>query len=277
MNQKKVIFGVLVMSMLLLVGCGHTDKQDSSEMMESTEETKTVVQTEDTEEVPEATTEEIAEPTTGKTYAEDIPEAYKDVLDREYEFILNHENENYVEELGESGGIGFPESVYQMEVEDALKSIGYCLADLDGNGIQELIVVDRGGIFDDFADRILEIYTIKDNTVLLTVDGWIRNRYYLLDDGTLYNEGSGGADYSIFATYKYEDDKCIPVDYYFSEFADDNDPDSLGWYHNTSGEYDINVSERLDMTNDEVQAMQANYDSRIVTLDVNFFKDYSLQ
>lgn len=273
MKQKKVIFGVLVFSMLSLVGCGHTNELDNSETMKSTEESQTIVQTEDTEEAQE----EASETETEQSYVKDIPEVYKDILDKEYEFILNHENENYDEKLDEYGGAGFIEAVYQMDIEDALKSIGYCLVDLDENGIQELIVVDRGGIFDDLIDRILEIYTIKDNTAIMTVEGWIRNRYYLLDDGTLYNEGSNGAAYSIFATYKYEDGESVLEDYYFSEFADDNDPNSWGWYHNTSGEYNKNVSERLDLTNDEALAMQENYDSRSVNFDVNFFKDYSLQ
>ena len=51
--------------------------------------------------------------------------------------------------------------------------------------------------------------------------GWARNRYYLLNDGTVYNEGSGGAADTIAVTYRMaEDGISLNVIDHYSAYQD---------------------------------------------------------
>lgn len=287
-NSKIAMTFIAVMSTIAATGCGCITEWDSPDVIiEESEETdgltndKTVTSESkgETEEPEESSTSDsstnASESKARLSSKDDIPKAYLDILEREYNFILEHDNDFIIDES--NGGIGFPESVFQMDVETAMQSLGYCLIDLDQNGIDELIVVDRGGIFGDTLDRILQIYTIENNEAVFVLDGWIRNRYYLLDDGNIYHEGSGGAAYSLFGTYQYADGVVVPIDYYFSDYEDDTDVDSWGWYYNTSGDYSINVSERLDISAEEAVEMQETYLEHAISLDVHFFKDFSAE
>ena len=82
------------------------------------------------------------------------------------------------------------------DTSEALAGIGYTFYDVDGNGIEELIIADMlnddGGPWD---NRILLMYTLHDDKPVLLIDGWARSRYYLLNDNTIYYEGSGGIYY----------------------------------------------------------------------------------
>lgn len=50
------------------------------------------------------------------------------------------------------------------------------------------------------------MYTLHDDKPVLLIEGWARNRYYLLNDGTIYNEGSSGAAYTSFGIYRISED-----------------------------------------------------------------------
>ena len=77
--------------------------------------------------------------------------------------------------------------------------LGYAMQDLDGNGIQELIITDGLNIYD--------LYTIiQDEEVgpLHLVSAMERIQYYLTSDGWIYNLGSGGAAVSYHTLYSLE-------------------------------------------------------------------------
>ena len=79
---------------------------------------------------------------------------------------------------------------------------------MDGNGIEELIIADTmqddGGPWD---NRILLMYTLHDDKPVLLIDGWARNRYYLLKDNTIYNESSSSAADTTFSTCRIAEDE----------------------------------------------------------------------
>ena len=86
--------------------------------------------------------------------------------------------------------------------QPASVKIGYVLKDVDGNGVQELLVGENYGESD--AGTVLyDMYTIRDGELLHVFDGWDRNRYYLCDNGNFINQGSSGAMQSNFAYYIY--------------------------------------------------------------------------
>ncbi|MCD7715109.1 MAG: DUF1311 domain-containing protein [Lachnospiraceae bacterium] len=107
--------------------------------------------------------------------------------------------------------------------------MGYYLADLDGDGTEELLVGERpeedtkgqsaGGQAEDgeadtadseneedpYAGMFYELYTLDTDTkepVCVAVSGE-RSRYYLCTDGTIGYEGSGGASFSGMGHYRF--------------------------------------------------------------------------
>ena len=86
--------------------------------------------------------------------------------------------------------------------QPASVNIGYALKDVDGNGVQELLVGENWG--DSEQGTVLyDMYTIRDGKILHVFDGWDRNRYYLLTNGNFINQGSSGAMQSNSAYYIY--------------------------------------------------------------------------
>ncbi|MBR2213749.1 MAG: hypothetical protein IJ889_04865 [Eubacterium sp.] len=76
--------------------------------------------------------------------------------------------------------------------KDLLHKLGYKLIDLNGDGVDELIIslLKKKG----FDDYIISLYQYVDGEGVKKIeDGWARNRYYLLKDNVLLNEASGGA------------------------------------------------------------------------------------
>ena len=79
--------------------------------------------------------------------------------------------------------------------------LGYAKMDLDGNGVQELILAtDAYGMY---PNVIYEIYTIKNGTPEKVTQSRARERYYMLSDGRILMEGSSGAMYASWVTYGF--------------------------------------------------------------------------
>lgn len=75
--------------------------------------------------------------------------------------------------------------------------LGYALQDLDGNGIQELIITDGLNIYDLYA-----VTSDKGAEPLHIIDASERNQYYLTTDGLIYKMGSGSAWVSSYLLYE---------------------------------------------------------------------------
>ena len=85
--------------------------------------------------------------------------------------------------------------------QPASVNLGYALKDVDGNGVQELLVGEN--IPNNNGTVLYDMYTIREGKLLHVFDGWDRNRYYLCSNGNFMNEGSSGAMQSSFAYYIY--------------------------------------------------------------------------
>ena len=79
--------------------------------------------------------------------------------------------------------------------------LGYAMKDLDGNGVQELILASDGN--NDFPYVIYEIYTLQNGTAVSVTKSAARSRYFMLYDGRFLMEGSSGAMYSSWITYRF--------------------------------------------------------------------------
>ena len=175
--------------------------------------------------------------------------------------------------------MGIWETRIGRDTDENLSVVGYALYDVDGNGIEELIIADTGeSVWD---NRILLMYSLLDGKPVLVIDGWARNRYYLLNDGTFYYEGSGGAAYTTFANYRMAEGghSLRAIDYYFSDYRDDLSEEywlvegNWGWFHNTTGVYKKDESDWMEFENEDVPwEMMENYLTQAKPLDLTFFE-----
>lgn len=206
---------------------------------------------------------------------------YQDILDNAYE-VIAHRGDDIVEADEIFMSVGIWEAGIGRSTDEALASIGYTFYDVDGNGIEELFIMDTSEDSSVWDNRILAMYSLLDGKPVLVIDGWARNRYYLLNDGTFYYEGSGGAAYTTFATYRMAEDgiSIEVIDYYFSDYRDDSSEEywliegNWGWFHNTTGEHKTDESEWMEFENEDVPwEMMENYLAQVKQLDLNFFEE----
>ena len=199
---------------------------------------------------------------------------YQDILDNAYEVIVAGRGADIIASDEVFSFNGIKEALYGRDTDEALAGIGYMFYDVDGNGIEELIIADMldddGGPWD---NRILLMYSLADDKPALVIDGWARNRYYLLNDNTIYHEGSGGAAYSVFATFRMAEDgiSLEVIDYYSSGYYGDSE---WGWFHSTTGETTEDESELIEFEDADVPwEIQDDYMAQVKELDLTFFKE----
>ena len=198
---------------------------------------------------------------------------YTPVLADYYDIIANPDGERVFAD----GEFGVFEAA-QAIGDDALNTIGYVFTDLNGDGTDELLV----GVFDKaegayVKNELYAGYTLAEDTPVLLFEGSARSAYSLMDDGSLFYYGSGGAMYSIFGEAVVNDNSALEwVDYYFTHETDETMTE-IGFFHNNSGEWDPLVSEQLDTDADAFFAMQDGYGKRTVELDDTKFAELSIE
>ena len=94
-----------------------------------------------------------------------------------------------------------------------LENLGYAIADIDGDGVPELLIGTIHG--DEFYDKmIFSLYTLDENGVNKQVfDGTERNRYYYAGENRFANLGSSAFNDSFETTVKLEDGEMIDMTY----------------------------------------------------------------
>ena len=179
----------------------------------------------------------------------DYNDIYKDI---KADFISFFDNTD----KGFDGAIGVSEIINQRGKNEALDVIGYAVKDLSGDDIPEFIVgfIDE----DNKGSEILALYTVKDEKPAFVFESMTRSAYFLMNDGNLFYQGSAGAAYSIFGSYAISENgaELICNDYWFT-YEKDKTSYEIGYYHNTTGEYDKAVSEELNITEDEFFGKQS--------------------
>ena len=123
-----------------------------------------------------------------------------------------------------------------------------------------------------YGQNIYSAYTYKDIPHLL-LEGWSRNRCFLLEDGTFYTEGSNGAMYRILENYVLDENatQLSCKDYYFTKEKDESF-EEIGFYHNTTEEWDVSVSEELE--EDVFWSKYNEYGSRTISFELVPFSMY---
>ena len=259
MSFKKEILTIVVCCTIILVGCG----KKAVENVETSKESELT-----TESVKNKVTEDILESSETEENAIQetfIPDAYIPVLDGVYSLINDFDGKNYVENPYDLTGID--ELIYPAEnPKDCLNTVGYELKDINNDDTDELFIADK--------DNIYAIYTIKNGKAVLVTEGWIRNRNYLLNDNTIFNEGSGGAINNMFGTYRLNSGatELEPLDIYYSDFIDESNQ-TVGWFY-SKGSYEYNDGSLTGMTLDDVTKLCDEYLAEKADLNLIYLINY---
>ncbi len=194
----------------------------------------------------------------------DYEEVYRDVLDRFCGLITDS-----AEEYGEFGGdIGVMELTMSMTTDEALQSVGYYIADVNEDGVKELLIGRTG---EEGNGQLYAVYTCVDDVPTCAVQGWARSRYYLLEDGGFLYEGSGGAAASAVGECVLSDGEIEWIDFYFTEFAPGS-VEKINVYRNRTGEWDAEHSKLSD--GKTFQARWEELNSRIASPNYTALADY---
>ena len=244
--MKRIALCILLAVMLLLTACAPSEPAPQ-ESVESTAEQTTAPA--------DLTTEEIYQSYLKKLCAR----LNKIILDDTYLDGLNTE----------PGMAGVAEMAYHAGVK-LLDQYGYIIRDINGDQVDELIIcaVDESQEASVGKD-ILCIFTVSDSQMKLLIEGWSRNSYFILDDGTIYQMASNGASNTIFATYAVtQTNDVICIDCYFM------DTDTNGaavFLHNTTGETDPAKAEPVEGGEAAFLRIVDGYTQRIQNLELVVF------
>lgn len=165
---------------------------------------------------------------------------------------------------------GVHEAVAQLG-EGAADVIGFVFRDLNGDGTEELLI----GVFEKTPEaysrnELYGVYTHDGQQPVLVLEGAARNAYSLTQENTFFHNASSGAMYSICGEFELgADGELVCKDYYFTHEKDEDF--NLGFFHNTSGEWDVAVSEELELDWDGYAAIQDALAQRTVALEDSKF------
>lgn len=267
----------IILICILLTGCGNNTNISEEVETSQTEgnsldiDRENIVDESDSDDAieEEAETGETDDLEDGDALQLKLCATYQDILDNAYEVIITDNMVDIVlsDEIFSYDGIR--EVKMGHDTEESLARIGYTYYDVDGNGIEELIIADTGE--GGWNNRIILMYTLYDDKPVLLIDGWTRNRYYLLNDGTIYNEGSSGAAYTDFGTYRIAEDgsSMKVIDYYYTGLYGDS---VYGWFYNTTGEQTEDESEIIEFEKESVPGnMKEDYMAQVKELELTFF------
>lgn len=110
---------------------------------------------------------------------DEMPTAYQEILDEYIRAITEGWGaEQYMQE---------DMSIILRDIR-SLDSLGYAMIDLDGNGVEELILA-----LDEESQTILDLYTLTEGEVVHVLSGWERISYFLRADGLILNIGAESA------------------------------------------------------------------------------------
>ena len=199
----------------------------------------------------------------------DMPNAYNIILNNIYSSLQIDYATEEVDNVHFSTGIS--EVVMPLgTVEERMKAIAFCIKDVNDDGVEELVIVDTsypepGNV------RILDMYTLVEGTSVRVIEGWARNRFYLLDDGYFFSEGSGGAAYTNVELLRYPSGavQLSSKELYFT-YPKNDDMSDVGFYYSEDGVYDVSLA--MEVSADDFEAFYNNCMSKIVEFDTYTFE-----
>ena len=192
----------------------------------------------------------------------DCKTAYDNTLDDLYKLISSPAGEEMVYD----GMYGVYEAAQALG-DAAADTIGYVYNDMDKDGREELLIGNFEGTGSpDVKNEIYAAFTHDGDTLEPLFEKQARNTYALTDTGTFYFHGSDGEKYHIVAEYELTAEGMICKNFYFT-YPVDGDGDNMAYYHNTTGVWNSEGSEKIDMTFEEFEAIRKDLAARTVPMD----------
>lgn len=155
--------------------------------------------------------------------------------------------------------------------DEALDKLGYMYKDVTNDGRDELFI----GCFDtgDASSVKNDLYAgfTYDGEVLTPIfEKQTRNTFALTDTDTFYFHGSDGVAYHIVGEYELTEEGIVCKDFYFSypKFGDINE---LEFFHNTTGQWDPEASEKVEMTLEQFEVIRKELAARTIPIDAESF------
>jgi len=144
---------------------------------------------------------------------------------------------------------------------DYAKNAGFYVTDLDKDGTPEMLFGENQPQSN--ATVFYDLYTIKDGELVHVFDGWDRNRYYLVNNGGIANEGSSSAFESATAMYYYTNGELrLMLSVIYNSNANPENP----WRISKTSANAISESDQL-VTESEARYTLAQYPYQLVELD----------
>jgi len=229
-----------------------TTTTESSPAPESSESTEASSDTTASESVESGVTR--GSDATSASSAAGYGDIYNPILEAAYDLLTKGPGDDVPE-----GFTGIMEYAMYSNQQDAVKEVGYKIADLTGDGVPELVIGTGYNIF--------ALYTIKDGKAQLAVEGWGRSTEQMLTDGSFYMSGSAGAATHIFGRYTLSSDGVTKnwIDCYFTDVKDEQSWE-IGIYHNKTGEMDKTKSDELKISMEDLNSIENGYMGKVADL-----------
>ena len=258
--MKKITALVLLTLMILtvLAGCGGKSEKSDNTTVNPTE-------------VPATGEALTTEP------EKDYTEVYDELLFDIYKHILAIEYDPEGAEVMD-GDSGIREVILSENEEDPLLKIGYTEKDINGDSVPELLICEINGLADVsyIGTSVLAAYTVKDDAPALVFEGSLRNRYLLLNDSLIFNEGTIGTFYAYFGTFTLEEnsDFLKAEEFYFTAPVDD-DYNNMGFWQNNTGEMEEETSEEFAGTEEDFWNLSTEFSYETQEMEVTPFEIFN--
>ena len=202
----------------------------------------------------------------------DCKTAYDNTLDDLYKLISSPASEEMIYD----GMYGVYEAAQALG-DAAADTIGYVYNDMDKDGREELLIGNFEGTGSpDVKNEIYAAFTHDGDTLEPLFEKQKRNTFALTDTGTFYFHGSDGDKYHIVAEYELTEEGMICKNFYFT-YPIDGDDNNMGYYHNTTGIWNSEGSEKIDMTFEEFETIRKDLAARTVPVDAAKLSDVGKQ
>lgn len=274
--MKKFRLATLALIMALAVlfaACDNTSSKSSkksSKDKKNTKETEEIEETEETNEPEETEETSTTEETTETSSTEPDYEAIYAPLVEQYIDILDDfdPDDNFLD---------CPDGYYWTYVDANMigpdrisKHYGYIIRDINGDDIPELLIVNS--LSDEpqgQGSNINAIFTYDNGETVFVAEGWYRNAYSFLNDGSIGYYGNGGYAYTEYGKFTFDEDFnfCYTERYYTNETTD-NDEFILHYY----SEIDGNTTE---ITDDDFFSITEKFNGYSAPQAYTSFKEYA--
>ena len=251
-----------VPAVLLLAGCSInvTVNTESSTAEETANTVSPAVETQEASSEPEAEETVVSESS--------IPDAYIQILDDTYYQLCGYptadNTKNWIYDVRSTA----------EDSESSLSLVGYALMDVNEDGTEELLIGDIGNE-ETAGTMIYNMYTLSDGEAVQVFEGWYRSSYTTMENGNFLYRGSASAFSGSYGLFYLPSDsiELACEDFYFTDAVDEEFTE-FALFHNTTGEWDKESSEKTDIPEEKFYDQETEWLEEVNTVELTGFTSY---